>query len=65
MRVSTPEQTVRLTVRVKVVGEFTIKGRVPFVETGRERPVLLSVMVAVSALVEAQDRFTELPGITQ
>ena len=55
----------RLTVRVKVVGEFTVKGRVPFVDTGKDRPVVLSVMVAVSALVEAQDRFTELPGITQ
>ena len=55
----------RLTVRVNVVGEFTIKGRVPFEGTGRDRPVLLSVMVAVSALVEAQDRFMELPGITQ
>ena len=65
MRVSTPEQPVRLTVRVNVVGEFTIKGRVPFEGTGRDRPVLLSVMVAVSALVEAQDKFTELPGITQ
>jgi hypothetical protein len=52
-------------VRVKVVGEFTVKGRVPFVDTGKDRPVVLSVMVAVSALVEAQDRFTELPGITQ
>jgi hypothetical protein len=52
-------------VRVKVVGEVTVKGRVPFADTGRDRPVLLSVMLAVSALVEAQDRFTELPGITQ
>ena len=55
----------RLTVRVKVVGEFTVNGRVPFEDTGTDRPVLLSVMEAVSALVEAQDRFTELPGITQ
>ena len=55
----------RLTVRVKVVDEFTVKGRVPFEGSGRDRPVLLSVMVAVSALVEAQDKFTELPGITQ
>jgi len=52
-------------VRVKVVGEFTVKARVPFEDTGTDSPVLLSVMVAVSALVEAQDRFTELPGITQ
>ena len=65
MSVSTPEQPVRLTVRVKVVGEFTVKGRVPFEDIGRDRPVVLSVMVAVSALVEAQDRFTVLPGITQ
>jgi hypothetical protein len=63
--VSTPEQPVRLTGRVKVVGEFTVNGRVPFEDTGTDRPVLLSVMEAVSALVEAQDRFTELPGITQ
>jgi hypothetical protein len=63
--VSTPEQPVRLTVRVKVVGEFTVNGRVPFEDTGTDRPVLLSVTEAVSALVEAQDRFTELPGITQ
>ena len=55
----------RLTVRVKVVGEFTVKGRVPFEDTGKDRPVVLSVMVAVSAFVEAQDRFTVLPGITQ
>ena len=55
----------RLTVRVKEVGEFTVNGRAPFVGTGTDRPVLLSVMEAVSALVEAQDRFTELPGITQ
>ena len=65
MNVSIPEQPVRLTVRVKVVGELTVKGRVPFVDTGKDRPVVLSVMVAVSALVEAQDRFTVLPGITQ
>ena len=65
MRVSTPEQPVRLTVSVKVVGEFTVKARVPLEDTGMDRPVLLSVMVAVSALVDAQDRFTELPGITQ
>ena len=65
MNVSIPEQPVRLTVRVKVVGELTVKGRVPLGDTGRDRPVLLSVMVAVSALVEAQDRFTELPGRTQ
>ena len=65
MNVSTPEQPVRLTVRVKVVGEFTVKGREPFDDTGRDTPVLLSVMVAVSALVEDHDRFTELPGITQ
>jgi hypothetical protein len=56
---------VRLTVRVKVVREFTVNGLVPFEDTGTDRPVLLSVIVAVSPLVEAQDRFTELPGITQ
>ena len=55
----------RLTVRVKVVGELTVNARVPFEDTGRDRPVLLSVIEAVSALVEAQDRLTELPGITQ
>ena len=55
----------RVTVRVKVVGELTTKPRVPDGETGTDEPVVLSVMVAVSALVEAQDRFTELPGITQ
>jgi len=42
-----------------------MNGRVPFEDTGTDRPVLLSVMEAVSALVEAQDRFTELPGRTQ
>jgi hypothetical protein len=52
-------------VRVKVVGEFTVNGRVPFEDTGTDWPVLLSVMEAVSVLVEAQDRFTGVPGITQ
>ena len=56
----------RVTVRVKVVGELTAKLRVPLEgDTGIDEPVVLSVMVAVSALVVAHDRFTELPGITQ
>jgi hypothetical protein len=50
---------------VKVVVELTARLRFPLDATGIDRPVVLSVMVAVSALVEAHDRFTELPGITQ
>ena len=66
MRVSTPEQPVRVTVRVKVVGELTAKLRVPLEgDTGTDKPAALSVIVAVSALVLAQVRFTGVPGITQ
>ena len=66
VRVSTPEQPVRVTVRVNVVGELTTKGWVPLAgETGIDEPVVLSVIVAVSALVVAQDRFTDVPGTTQ
>jgi hypothetical protein len=66
VRVSTPEQPVRVTVRVKVVGELTAKLRVPLEgDTGTDKPVVLSVIVAVSALVLAQVRFTGVPGITQ
>jgi hypothetical protein len=64
--VSTPEQPLRVTVRVKVVFEFTAKPRVPLEgDTGVTEPVVLSVMVAVSPLVLAHDRFTDDPGITQ
>jgi hypothetical protein len=53
-------------VRVKVVLELTVKGRVPLDgDTGTDEPVVLSVMVAVSALVVAHERFIELPGTTQ
>ena len=56
----------RVTVRVKVVGELTAKLRVPLEgDTGTDKPVVLSVIVAVSALVLAQVRFTGVPGITQ
>jgi hypothetical protein len=66
VRVSTPEQPVRVTVSVKVVFEFTAKLRVPLAgDTGITEPVVLSVMVAVSPLVLAHDRFTEDPGMTQ
>jgi hypothetical protein len=66
VKVSTPEQPVRLTVRVKVVGELTTKVRVPPEGgTGTDEPVVLSVIVAVSAFVLAQDRFTDVPGMTQ
>ena len=65
MRVSTPEQPVRVTVRVNVVFELTGKLRVPFGDTGTVEPVVPSVIVAVSALVVAHVRFTEVPGITQ
>ena len=55
-----------MTVRVKVVFEFTAKLRVPLEgDTGITEPVVLSVMVAVSPLVLAHDRFTDDPGITQ
>ncbi len=55
----------RLTVRVKVVGEFTVKLRVPTEEeTGTDKPVVLSVILAVSALVLAQVRVTGVPGMT-
>jgi hypothetical protein len=63
---STPAQPVRVTVRVKVVLELTVKVRAPLDgDTGTDEPVVLSVMVAVSALVVAHDRFIELPGTTQ
>ena len=65
VRVSTPEQPVRVIVRVKVVVELTAKLRFPLNDTGIDKPVVLSVMVAVSALVETHDRFTGVPGITQ
>ena len=65
VRVSTPEQPVRVTVRVKVVAELTAKLLVPLDDTGIDTPVVLSVMVAVSALVEPHDRLTDVPGITQ
>ena len=66
VRVSTPEQPLRVTVRVKVVGELTAKLRVPpEAETGTDEPVVLSLMVAVSAFVVAHDRFTDVPGMTQ
>ena len=56
----------RVTVRVKVVFEFTAKLRVPLDgATGMTEPVVLSVMVAVSPLVLAHDRFADDPGITQ
>ena len=56
----------RLTVRVKVVFEVTAKVRVPLEgDTGITEPVVLSVMVAVSPLVLAHDRFTDDPEITQ
>ena len=56
----------RVTVSVKVVGELTTKLLVPPEgDTGTDEPVVLSVMVAVSALVFAQVRFTDVPGITQ
>lgn len=52
--------------RVKVVGLFTTKLRVPPEGlTATVAPVALLVMVADSALVLAQVRFTELPGTTQ
>ena len=56
----------RVTVRVKVVFEFTVKLRVPPEgDTGIAEPVVLSVMVAVSPLEVAHDKFTGEPGITQ
>ena len=52
--------------RVKVVGELTVKLLLPLEgDTGTDKPVVLSVIVAVSALVLAQVRFTAVPGITQ
>jgi len=66
VRVSTPEQPVRVAVRVKVVGELTAKVRLPpEEETGTDKPVVLSVILAVSALVLAQVRVTGAPGMTQ
>jgi hypothetical protein len=51
---------------VKVVLELTVKARAPLDgETGTDEPAVLSVMVAVSALVVAQLRFIEVPGRTQ
>ena len=56
----------RVTASVKVVFEFTAKLRVPLEgDTDITEPVVLSVMVAVSPLVLAHDRFTDDPGITQ
>ena len=56
----------RVTVRVKVVFELIAKLRVPLEgDTGMDEPVVLSVMVAVSAFVVAHDRFTDVPGTTQ
>jgi hypothetical protein len=55
-----------VTVRVKVVFELIAKLRVPLEgDTGMDEPVVLSVMVAVSAFVVAHDRFTDVPGTTQ
>jgi hypothetical protein len=55
-----------VTVRVKVVFELTGRLRVPLEgDIGIDEPVVLSVIVAVSAIVVAPDRFTEVPGITQ
>jgi hypothetical protein len=55
-----------VTVRVNVVFELTAKLRVPLEgDTGIDEPVVLSVIVAVSAFVVAHDRFTEAPGTTQ
>ena len=65
MRVSTPEQPLRVTVRVNVVFELTGKLRVPLEDTGIVEPAVLSVIVTVSALVVAHDRFTDVPGIRQ
>ena len=66
VRVSTPEQPVRVTVRVNVVFELIAKLRVPLEgDTGMDEPVVLSVIVAVSAFVVAHDRFTDVPGTTQ
>lgn len=63
---STPEQPVCVTLSVNVVGVFTVNARVPPEGlTATVAPVELLVMVAVSALVLAHERFTELPGITQ
>jgi hypothetical protein len=52
-------------VRVNVVFELTGKLRVLLGDTGTVEPVVPSVMVAVSALVVAHDRFTDVPGMTQ
>jgi hypothetical protein len=54
-----------VTVRVKVVFELIAKLRVPLGDTGTDEPVVLSVIVAVSAFVVAHDRFTDVPGTTQ
>lgn len=66
VKVSTPAQPAREAVRVKVVVEPTVKTRVPpDAATATVAPVTLSVIVALSAFVLAQVRFTELPGGTQ
>lgn len=66
VRASTPEHPARDTLRVKVVVALTVKLRVPpegVIPT--VAPVVLSVIVAVSAFVLAQVRLTGVPGVTQ
>jgi hypothetical protein len=66
VRVSTTEQQELVKLIVKVVFEMISKMRFPLEgDTGIDEPVVLSVIVAVSAFVVAHERFTEVPGITQ
>ena len=66
VRVSGPAQPMRVAVSVNVVFELIVNARVPpDGVTDTVAPVLLFVMVAFSAFVVVQLRFTVAPGVTQ